>query len=210
MPLNGLANDNWIGREPVHVRGASKATKMLASLGRCCWKQIRLGKGAPDVQQKGITGNTILFAQPTADIPSMELPPARDSLLDSLNIVFSGAAHNLNKAYWATVKRAEYMQIVRDRKQQCATFADVVVREDLAPTLLPEDGVPEHLQACLQAVDGADRAPVRLLGPASRAPEVGRDDEAGEGSDEEPKVGGSKLWFPGRWSFRRGGQLMVP
>ena len=59
MPLNGLTNDNWIGREKVHVREASKATKMLASLGRCCWKQVRLGKGAPDVQQKGISGNTI-------------------------------------------------------------------------------------------------------------------------------------------------------
>ena len=35
MPLNGLTNDNWIGREKVHVREASKATKMLASLGRC-------------------------------------------------------------------------------------------------------------------------------------------------------------------------------
>ena len=59
LPLNGLTNDNWIGREKVHVREASKATKMLASLGRCCWKQVRLGKGAPDVQQKGISGNTI-------------------------------------------------------------------------------------------------------------------------------------------------------
>ena len=116
-PLNALVNDNWIGRERVHVRGASKATQMLASLGRCCWKQVRLGKGAPDVQQKGITGNAILFAQPTADIPSMELPPARDALVGSLNVVFSGKKHNLSKAHWATVKRAEYMHIVRERKQ---------------------------------------------------------------------------------------------
>ena len=27
---------------------------MLASIRRCCWKQVRLGKGAPDVQQKGV------------------------------------------------------------------------------------------------------------------------------------------------------------
>ena len=152
---------------------------MLAPLGRCCWKQVRLGKGAPDVQQKGITGNTILFAQPTADIPSMELPPAPDALVDSLNIVFSAKNHNLSKAHWATVKRAEYMQIVRERKQQCATFAQVAVREELAATRLPEDGVPEHVQSCLQPVGGADKAPVRLLGPTARAPEVGREDEAG-------------------------------
>ena len=188
MPFNAVANDNWIGRERVHVRGASKATKMLASLGRCCWKQVRLGKGAPDVQQKGIAGNTILFAQPTTDIPSMELPPAPDALVDSLNIVFSGAHHNLTKALWATVSRAEYMQIVRERKQQCATFSQVSVRDELAATRLPEDGVPEHIQSCLQAVDGADKAPVRLLGPASRAPEVGKEDEAGEESEEEQEA----------------------
>jgi len=81
MPLNALANDNWIGRERVHVREASKGTKMLASLGRCCWKQVRLGRGPPDLQQKAISGNTIFFAQPTADIPSMELPPLQKRLL---------------------------------------------------------------------------------------------------------------------------------
>ena len=43
MPVNACANDNWIGRERLHVREASTATKALASLGRCCWKQIRLG-----------------------------------------------------------------------------------------------------------------------------------------------------------------------
>ena len=100
MPLNALANDNWGGRERPHVRNASKATKMLASIGRCCWRQVRLGKGAPDVQQKGITGNTILFAQPTADIASMELPPAPDALVDSLNIAFSRSTTDLRKAEW--------------------------------------------------------------------------------------------------------------
>ena len=76
------------GREKEYVRNASKATHMLSSLARCCHRQIRLGKGSPDVQQKGISGNTIFFAQPTADIPYMELPPPDDALVDSLNIVF--------------------------------------------------------------------------------------------------------------------------
>ena len=183
MPLNGLANDNWIGREKVHVREASKATKMLASLGRCCWKQVRLGKGAPDVQQKGISGNTIFFAQPTADIPSMELPPPVNGLVDSMSIIFTRSLQTLRNAWWATVKRAEYMQIVRERKAQCPTFANVVLREDEAATRLPEDGVPEHLQCCTQHVEGSDKAPVRLLGPASRAPELSTIEQAGENSE---------------------------
>ena len=35
LPVNACANDNWMGRERTHVRNASRATKMLASLGRC-------------------------------------------------------------------------------------------------------------------------------------------------------------------------------
>ena len=46
------------------------------------------------------------------------------------------------------------------------------------------EGVPDHIYACLQEVAGAENAPVRLQGPASRAPETGRDDEAGEMSEE--------------------------
>ena len=156
---------------------------MLASIGRCYWKQVRLGKGAPDVQQSGINGNTILFAQPTANISSMELPPAPDALVDSLNIAFARSTQDLSQAYWATVKRSEYMKIVRDRKQQCATFAHVSVWDDLAATRLPEDGVPEHAQCCMQSVEGVDKAPVRLLGPASRAPEMSREEEAGDESE---------------------------
>ena len=101
---------------------------MLASIGRCYWKQVRLGKGAPDAQQKGINGNTILFAQPTANISFMELPPPTDALVDTMNIAFARSTQDLSRAYWATVKRSEYMRIVRERRQQCATFAHVSVR----------------------------------------------------------------------------------
>ena len=81
MPVNAVANDNWIGREKLIVRNASRATHWLASLGRFCWKQVRLGRGPPssgaaqpadDVRQTGVSGNTIFFAQPTAEVPSME------------------------------------------------------------------------------------------------------------------------------------------
>ena len=63
MPLYALANDNWIGRERLEVREASEATRWLSCLGRCCWKQVRLGHGSPELQQKGITGNTIFLPQ---------------------------------------------------------------------------------------------------------------------------------------------------
>ena len=189
IPLNALVNDNWIGRENVIVREASVATKTLLSIGRACWKQVRLGKGAPDMQQKGICGNTIIFAQPTADIPSMDLPPPTDALVDSFNIIFTRKLDDLRFAKWATVKRDEYMTLARQRKEECATFAHVALREDLATTRLPEDGIPDHILLCTQHVDGAEKAPVAMLGPASRAPELGKDEVAGEGSDRSDDDG---------------------
>jgi hypothetical protein len=168
MPLNGLPNDNWIGREKKHVRDASVATKMLSSVARCCFKQVRLGKGAPDTQQKGISGNTIFFAQPTAEIPSMMLPPPDDALVDScFNAVFTRDVQDLSRAHWATVRREEYLRIVRERKRECATFAEVTISEELAKERLPEDGVPPAIAACALSVDGADAAPIHLTGPAS-------------------------------------------
>ena len=184
MPLNACANDNWIGRERPHVRDASKATKMLASLGRVCMKQVRLGRrGDAAVQQTALAGNTILFAQPTADVPSLELPPPLDALVDSLTVIFTRSIHDLSKAEWALVNREEYMRIVRERKQCCPCFGDVVIREDVADTRLPANGVPEHILACAQEVDGAEHAPTGLVGPASRAPDVGRMEEEGDDSD---------------------------
>ena len=177
------------GREKEYVRNASKATHMLSSLARCCHRQIRLDKGSPDVQQKGISGNTIFFAQPTADIPYMELPPPDDALVDSLNIVFTRNVDNLDNAHWATVKREEYLKIVRERKQQCPAFRDVVINEEAAPQRLPENGVPAAVLHCVQQVDGADKAPVHLDGPAAKAPEVGKDEgDASDDSDEQSEA----------------------
>ena len=98
------------------------ATKMIASLGRCCWKQVRLGRaGDPATQQKALAGNTIFFARPTADVPSMQLPPPPDALVDSLNVIFTQILNDLSKADWAIVHRDDYMRIVRERKADINT-----------------------------------------------------------------------------------------
>ena len=183
LPVDGLVNDNWIGREWVTVRETTEATRTLLSLGRPCWKQVRLGKGKPDVQQTGVRGNTIFFAQPTADVPSMELPPPTDALIDSFNIIVTRTVQDLRYATWAVVKREEYLTIARRRQKECPVFAHAIVQEEEAKTRLPQDGVPEHLRKCVQYVQGASKAPVRMSGPAARAPDVGNNEEAGEESD---------------------------
>ena len=190
MPVNACANDNWIGRERAHVREASTATKALASLGRCCWKQVRLGRCQdPAVEETRLTANSIFLAQPTADVPTMELPPPTDALVDSFNVVFTRSLDDLSKAEWARVSREEYMQIVTERQLQCPAFNNIKVRRDLATTRLPVDGVPEHITVCATEVAGSEHAPMRLDGPASKAPESGKVDDSGHTSSEDTECG---------------------
>jgi hypothetical protein len=186
MPESACANDNWIGRERLIVREASIATKALVALGRCCWKQVRLGRHKdPAVQETGLTANSIFLAQPTADVPTLELPPPPDALVDSFNVVFTRSLDDLSKAEWARVSRQEYMQIVTERQLQCPAFSNVKVRHDLASTRLPVDGIPEHITACATQVSGSERAPMRLDGPASKAPDSGKVDDGGQTSSED-------------------------
>ena len=65
--------------------------------------------GDPAVQEKALAGNTIFVAQPTGDVPSMQLPPPFDALVDSLNVIFTRRMHDLGKAGWAIVSRGEYI-----------------------------------------------------------------------------------------------------
>ena len=167
------------GRSPGREGGGREIHVPYTS--RCCWKQVRLGRASEETQQqKGLSGNTIFFAQPTAEVPSMELPPAPDGLVDTVNIILTRSVDDLRHAEWATVKRSEYMRIVRERKAQCPVFSEVKLADE---TRLPECGVPEHITACASTVEGAERAPSRLLGPASRAPEISKYEEADEATD---------------------------
>ena len=70
----------------------------------------------------------------------MEMPPPVHTLVDYISVIFTRSLEYLKNAFWATVKRDEYMRIVRERKAECSTFAHVVLREDEAMTRLPVDG----------------------------------------------------------------------
>ena len=162
MPLNGLTHDNLIGREKVHVREASKTTNSLASFGRCCWKQVRLGHGSPELQQKGLTGNTIFLPQPCVSLSSadLELPPREDALVDTISIAFTRSGARLSQARWAQVNRAAYVKLVRRRQQECSAYQHAKICGAEASTRLPEDGLRDTLANCLRELEGLEEAPV--------------------------------------------------
>ena len=76
------------------------------------------------------------------------------------------------------------MRLVSRRRRECTAYAEANVDEALAATRLPEDGVPPHLEHCVHIIDGLEHAQVQLSGPASRAPERGTLEEAGEESEQ--------------------------
>ena len=76
------------------------------------------------------------------------------------------------------------MRLVSRRRKECTAYAEANVDEAVAATRLPEDGVPPHLEHCVQKIDGLEDAPVQLTGPASAAPERGGREEAGEESEQ--------------------------
>ena len=90
----------------------------------------------------------------------------------------------MSKADWATVDRDEY--VIRERQQQCPAFMRAVIRDDAAETRLPSHGVPDDVFCCAQEVAGSQHAPVRLQGPASRAPESGTAQPRGDDLETDP------------------------
>ena len=115
---------------------------------------------------------------------------------------FSRSTGNIDGAQWAMVSREEYLSITRLRRQCCPAYAKAVLVEGAAETRLPrQTGVPDAIKHCLQEVEGVDRAPVRLDGPAAtRLPEQSvdaADDISSEGHSsvegEAQRQGGNAL-----------------
>ena len=125
------------------------------------------------------------FAQPSAVVASLELPPAAGDLADEINVLFTKTTNKLANAKWAQVNRREYLELVHLRKKQCASYTKVNINEDIAFLEIPEEGVPTALLATEQEVEGMDKAPVQLSGPASRAPEQHPQTEADGNSDTD-------------------------
>ena len=87
MPEYALANDLWLGREPVALQNGSLGLRMLLGLGRPCFRNMLLGKGQKDTLQSGFTGNHILIYQASVSLVE-SLPPPSMHLKDSFVVIF--------------------------------------------------------------------------------------------------------------------------
>ena len=189
MPPPALANLLWLGREHPLCQQASIGARMLSCLGRAVWRQLILGKGDKDEQEKGIAGNSILLAQGRPGDLAQSLPPTTQQLQQSFVALFAHSIDEVSKAQMLTVQRDSYLAIVRLRRKVCSTYAEVPLDEGRVGRW-PEHGVPHELLACAQHLAETENVNVTQLGPASRQVDVACDahcvakPRAGESADD--------------------------
>ena len=153
-------------------------------------RQLFLGRGAEDEVHKGMTGNTVLIAQPA---PSYEqVLPSTEALTAGMVVLFCKSPDDVSRAPMLVVDREPYRGLVAHRKRVCPVFADTAIDHD-AINRLPEPGVPQELVQSAQAMAEAMFAKTTMHGPANRIPMFARqepDSEADSSGGEESSSGG--------------------
>ncbi|THU94771.1 hypothetical protein K435DRAFT_667792 [Dendrothele bispora CBS 962.96] len=86
IPINSLANGQWIGIVPNELQGLTYAESLLVARIRHnrCVVRVKSGRGK-------LIANAVMFANPTAKIAQV-LPPPRHELNEILAFVFMGSA----------------------------------------------------------------------------------------------------------------------
>ena len=140
MPPLVLANGFFLGRHHPLFREATLATRMLASSARLLMRQLFLGRGADDEVHKGVTGNTMLIAQPA---PGYEqVLPNMTALTEGIVVLFCKSVDDVSKAKVLVVHREKCRALVQHRRQVCPVFADTSIDENEI-NKLPDGAVPE-------------------------------------------------------------------
>ena len=184
MPPLALANSFFGGRHHPLFREASMATRRLASSARLIMKQVFLGRGPHDECQKGMTGNTMLIAQPS---PGYEtVLPNPEALSEGVVVLFCKSIEDVSKAEMLVVNREQYREMVQYRRLVCPTFADVSI-DAAAIDALPDEAVPAVLLQGAQAMPEAANVKTVMQGPANRIPMSCRqeDDETNSDADSD-------------------------
>ena len=131
-------------------------------------------------------GNTVLLAQPTAGIASMELPPSNDLLGDTLVIAFTGSdPRTLERGKWAIASKGKYLQAAKHRKMVCEAFADVHINESKCEEVFQEESVPEPVRRCVVEMPEVNEVKQHFPGLAGEDVQGrgGKDENEGEAEE---------------------------
>ena len=185
MPPLALANWMWLGRVHHLFRDLTLAMRLLLGLGRPVMRSLYLGRGPRDEVHRGLQGNTMIVAQPSATYK--QVVPDVNHILSGLNVIFCKTVDDVSHASILMVQPEQYAPAMRRRILVCPTFANVQLDEQVVARDLPTTGVPPAF------VDHAVHLPetttmrTTMDGPASRHSQFGPnpEEETDEDADED-------------------------
>ena len=143
MPDLALPNWMWLGRVHPSYKNLSLGMRLLLGRGRPVMRQLYLGRGPRDEVHKGLQGNTMIIAQPSAQYA--QVMPSVSQCLSSLVLMFCNSVDDVSKAHTLVVERDQYAKWMQRRIEVCPTFQDVKIDLSAMRDELPEVGVPQAL-----------------------------------------------------------------
>ena len=165
LPPLALVNDFWLGRQHPWYQNLSLGMKMLLSSARLVMKQLFLGRGTPDEVEKGLTGNTMIFAQPEASYE--QVMPNMDAVTSGLVVLYCRSVADVSNARTLFVDREPYRRCLELRKRVCPAFQNVTI-DDSTIKSLPTIGVPEDVLNSAVFMPEATHIKTTMHGPAGR------------------------------------------
>lgn len=181
LPRHSLANDLWIGEQPVALRNLASATKRLLPMTRACMQVVVLQPThlSREERQHGLIGNSIFLPQAKPSAVLTTLPPKDVDMQDSVLFVLVGSQKDTVKgSSLLRAPRDEYTAAVECLRKTSPFYAEV----ELA------DGREDLLEGCVleTAEDSALAQELLQKGPAdAQGQEASKDDEKDTAGGEE-------------------------
>ena len=155
---------------------------MLASSGRLVMRQLFRGRGNDEEVHKGMTGNTMLIAQPAPQYE--QVLPNSEGLSQGLVTLFCKSVEDVSKAQMLVVNREQFRTLAEHRKRVCPVFAETAgLAEEIDK--LPDNAVPQCVLQGAQAVPEAAAVKTTLHGPGNRIPMFARPEQRDSESEHE-------------------------
>ncbi|KAJ7147193.1 hypothetical protein C8R43DRAFT_1088687 [Mycena crocata] len=127
IPINSLANYNWVGVVLPQLQGLSYAEGVMIARVRHNRCVIRVNSGRVRMH-----ANAIMFAQPALKV-YLKLPPSRDEMNEILVFVFTGSAAPTQEDFERTpmlVRRHKVADALNWLKLNHEGYADLEISED--------------------------------------------------------------------------------
>ena len=144
---------------------------------------LYLGRGPRDEVHRGLQGNTMIVAQPSAMYK--QVVPDVSHVTSNLTVMFCKSVDEVSRAHTLMVQPEQCAPAMRRRILVWPTFEDVTLDEEALNRDLPSEGVPAAFIEHAVAMPEAEKMRTAMDGPASRHSQFGPSPVEASDDDED-------------------------